>query len=59
MSKCLFYLIIDIEYVQIKPILAVVTLILQATGTYKDGTLRRDAGYLYVAIIYNISICVA
>ncbi len=59
MNIFLFYLIIYIEYVQIKPILAVVTLILKAMGIYKEGDLRADAGYLYVAIIYNISICVA
>jgi len=47
------------EYVQIKPVLAVVTLILKATDTYRDGDFRRDAGYLYVTIIYNISICIA
>jgi hypothetical protein len=47
------------EYVQIKPILALVTLILKFTDKYKEGDLRSDAGYLYVSLIYNISICVA
>lgn len=47
------------EYVQIKPILALVTLILKATNKYKEGDFRADAGYLYVSIIYNISICIA
>ncbi|KIM23098.1 hypothetical protein M408DRAFT_11734 [Serendipita vermifera MAFF 305830] len=48
-----------LQYVQIKPVLAVVTLILKATNTYREGDFRTDAGYLYVSIIYNISIFVA
>ncbi|KAG8795499.1 hypothetical protein FRC16_010054 [Serendipita sp. 398] len=48
-----------LQYVQIKPVLAVVTLILKATDNYKEGDLRADAGYLYVSIVYNISIFVA
>lgn len=45
------------EYVQVKPILAVATLILKATGTYKEGSLSWSSGYLYVSIVYNASIC--
>ncbi|PVF93319.1 DUF300-domain-containing protein [Serendipita vermifera] len=48
-----------LQYVQVKPVLALVTLILKFTDSYKEGDLRGDAGYLYVSIIYNISICVA
>ena len=50
---------LSVEYVQVKPILAAVTLILKATGKYGDGDFRSDKGYLYVTIVYNISICVA
>lgn len=32
------------EYVQLKPLLVVVTFVLKATGTYKDGSLEKDAG---------------
>lgn len=32
------------EYVQLKPLLVIVTFILKATGTYKDGSLEKDAG---------------
>lgn len=32
------------EYVQLKPLLVVITFILKATGTYKDGSLEKDAG---------------
>lgn len=45
------------EYVQVKPILTAATLILKATGTYKEGELSWSAGYLYVSFVYNISIC--
>ena len=44
---------------QIKPLLAVVTVILKLVGVYNDGDLRASSGYLYVSIVYNISICLA
>lgn len=47
------------EYAQIKPILAFATLILKATGKYNDGNLKANSGYLYVSIVYNISIFMA
>jgi len=54
-----FRLIEYIEYVQVKPILAAATLILKASGKYNDGDFRANSGYLYVSIVYNISICLA
>jgi hypothetical protein len=48
-----------IEYVQVKPVLAIATLILKATGNYNEGQFRADAGYLYISIVYNVSICVS
>lgn len=50
---------IVVEYVQLKPILAVATLILKAVGKYNEGNLKANSGYLYVSIIYNISICLS
>lgn len=50
---------VGVEYVQIKPILALVTIILKAVGKYNEGDLRANSGYLYVSVVYNISICVA
>lgn len=47
------------EYVYIKPVLAVATVILKLVGKYGEGDLRGDAGYLYVSLVYNISIFVA
>lgn len=48
-----------VEYVQLKPILAIVTMILKAVGKYNEGNFKATSGYLYIAIVYNISICVA
>jgi Organic solute transporter Ostalpha len=47
------------EYVQVKPILAVVTLILKVTGSYNEGDFRANSGYLYVSVVYNFSICLS
>ncbi|KAG9019517.1 hypothetical protein FRB90_001179 [Tulasnella sp. 427] len=47
------------QYVYIKPTLAAVTLILKASGVYNEGNLTASSGYLWVSIIYNVSICVA
>ncbi|KAH7912911.1 DUF300-domain-containing protein [Hygrophoropsis aurantiaca] len=48
-----------LQYVQVKPLLAIVTVILKATGTYNEGDFRARSGYLYVSVIYNLSICLA
>ncbi|KAF8598955.1 DUF300-domain-containing protein [Ceratobasidium sp. AG-I] len=48
-----------LQYVQVKPILAAVTLLLKALGKYREGAFRADAGYLYVSIVYNTSICLS
>uniref|UniRef100_A0A672ZMS3 Transmembrane protein 184bb n=1 Tax=Sphaeramia orbicularis TaxID=375764 RepID=A0A672ZMS3_9TELE len=43
-------------YSIVKPLMAVITVILQAFGKYKDGDFNVASGYLYVTIIYNISV---
>ncbi|TFK47286.1 DUF300-domain-containing protein [Heliocybe sulcata] len=48
-----------LQYVEVKPILALATLLLKAMGKYNEGDLRAGSGYLYVSIVYNISICLA
>ncbi|KAJ6513623.1 DUF300 domain-containing protein [Mycena vitilis] len=48
-----------LQYVQVKPVLAIATLILKAAGKYNEGSLRSDSGYLYIAIVYNTSICLS
>ena len=44
---------------QVKPILAVATVILKALGIYNEGDFRAKSGYLYISVVYNISICLA
>lgn len=45
-----------LQYVQIKPILAVLTVVFKATKTYNDGTLNSTSGYTYVSLAYNLSV---
>ncbi|KIK63485.1 hypothetical protein GYMLUDRAFT_57673 [Collybiopsis luxurians FD-317 M1] len=48
-----------LQYVQVKPILAIATMILKACGKFNEGDLRARSGYLYVSIVYNVSICLS
>ncbi|XP_061604609.1 transmembrane protein 184B-like isoform X2 [Phyllopteryx taeniolatus] len=45
-----------LQFCVVKPLMAVITVILQAFGKYKDGDFNVASGYLYVTIIYNISV---
>lgn len=48
-----------LQFCVVKPLMAVITLILQPFGLYKDGDFSPHSGYLYITIIYNISISLA
>lgn len=48
-----------LQYAWIKPILAIATIVMKATGTYKEGYLGVDSGYLWSGIVYNISITIS
>ncbi|ODO09217.1 hypothetical protein I350_02817 [Cryptococcus amylolentus CBS 6273] len=48
-----------LQYVQVKPLLVVVTVISKATGTYQEGKFSATSGYTYVSVVYNISICLS
>jgi hypothetical protein len=45
--------------VQVKPVLAIATMVLKALGKYNDGDLTANSGYLYISVIYNLSICLS
>lgn len=45
-----------LQYAWIKPLLAIATVVMQFTGTYKEGYLGLTSGYLWTAILYNVSI---
>lgn len=48
-----------LQFCIIKPLMALLTLILQAFKKYHDGDFRPDNGYLYVTMINNFSITLA
>ncbi|CAL9702294.1 unnamed protein product [Knipowitschia caucasica] len=45
-----------LQFCVVKPLMAIITVVLQAYGKYKDGDFNIAGGYLYVSIIYNISV---
>eukprot|EP01112_Ceratiomyxa_fruticulosa_P016568 TRINITY_DN5031_c0_g1_i1.p1 TRINITY_DN5031_c0_g1~~TRINITY_DN5031_c0_g1_i1.p1 ORF type:complete len:494 (+),score=86.23 TRINITY_DN5031_c0_g1_i1:318-1799(+) len=48
-----------IQYVIIKPIVALWSIVLAAMGLYDDGVFRADRGYFYNTIIINVCVTVA
>ncbi|KAM9773178.1 transmembrane protein 184ba isoform X2 [Syngnathus typhle] len=45
-----------LQFCVVKPLMATITVILQAYGKYKDGDFNAASGYLYVTIICNVSV---
>ena len=56
---CHLLKLFETEYVQVKPVLAVITVILKAVGKYGEGNLTASSGYLWISIVYNTSICLS
>ena len=48
-----------LQFVFLKPILAVLTLVLYATGNYTEGNWSPAGSYLWITIIYNITYTLA
>ncbi|XP_069503737.1 transmembrane protein 184A [Ambystoma mexicanum] len=48
-----------LQFCIVKPIMAVVTIVLQAFNKYHDGDFNVQSGYLYITIIYNFSVSLA
>jgi Organic solute transporter Ostalpha len=48
-----------LQYAWLKPILGLASIVMKATGTYKEGYLGLDSGYLWSGILYNISVTVS
>ncbi|KPP74860.1 transmembrane protein 184A-like [Scleropages formosus] len=48
-----------LQFCVVKPIMAVITILLQAFGKYHDGDFNVAGGYLYITIIYNFSVSMA
>jgi len=48
-----------LQFCLVKPLMSIVTLVLQAFDKYKDGDFSVSGGYLYLTLIYNVSVSVA
>jgi len=48
-----------LQFCFVKPLMSIMTLFLQATGRYKDGDWGLDNNYIYITMIYNISVSLA
>ncbi|EFQ33201.1 uncharacterized protein GLRG_08345 [Colletotrichum graminicola M1.001] len=48
-----------LQYAWLKPVLALAAVIMKATGTYQEGYIGVESGYLWSGIIYNISVTVS
>ncbi|NWV74449.1 T184A protein, partial [Dasyornis broadbenti] len=48
-----------LQFCIVKPLMAIITIILQAFGKYRDGDFNVHSGYLYITIIYNFSVSLA
>lgn len=48
-----------LQFVLIKPVLAILTLVLYSCGKYEDGDWSPEGGYLYITILYNVCYTVA
>ncbi|CAJ2512906.1 Uu.00g010250.m01.CDS01 [Anthostomella pinea] len=45
-----------LQYAWLKPPLAIASIIMKATGVYKEGYIGVSSGYLWSGIVYNISV---
>lgn len=48
-----------LQYAWLKPILALISIVMKATDTYQEGYLGISSGYLWTGIVYNISVTIS
>lgn len=48
-----------LQFCLVKPLMSVITLILESSGKYRDGDWSPHGGYLYITMIYNTSVSLA
>ncbi|KAJ2964861.1 hypothetical protein NQZ79_g286 [Umbelopsis isabellina] len=48
-----------LQFVYVKPILAILTMILKATDNYHEGQISWTSAYFYLTFFYNISVCLS
>jgi hypothetical protein len=48
-----------LQFCVVRPVVAILTIFLQAVGFYKHGDFSPHQGYVYITIIYNVSVALA
>lgn len=48
-----------LQYAWLKPILGISTIVMKSTGVYQEGYLGLTSGYLWVSIVYNLSVTIS
>ncbi|XP_031640660.1 transmembrane protein 184B isoform X2 [Contarinia nasturtii] len=48
-----------LQFCLVKPLVAFIIIFLQASGHYHDGDWSVDGGYIYITMLYNISVSLA
>jgi Organic solute transporter Ostalpha len=48
-----------LQYAWLKPILSIMTIILKLAGVYQESQISVNSGYLWIAILYNLSVTVS
>ncbi|KAI7888134.1 organic solute transporter Ostalpha-domain-containing protein [Mucor mucedo] len=48
-----------LQFVYVKPVLAILTMILKATGKYHEGDFSASSSYFYLTFFYNLSVCLS
>ncbi|KAF9353254.1 hypothetical protein BGX26_008979 [Mortierella sp. AD094] len=48
-----------LQYVYVKPVLAVITMLLKSNDAYSGGSISLKSGYFWVSFFYNLSVCLS
>lgn len=48
-----------LQFCLVKPLMAFIIIFLQSSGHYHDGDWSANTGYIYITIIYNVSVSLA
>ncbi|CAO3606680.1 unnamed protein product [Mucor fragilis] len=48
-----------LQFVYVKPVLAIITMVLKATGNYHEGQFTLTSSYFYLTFFYNLSVCLS
>lgn len=47
-----------LQFVIVKPLMSLLILILKISGNYHEGYISKDSAYLWLSLLYNISVCI-